>query len=592
MKLETRIVTAGTFAGACCILIALMVQRHIIREQGIELTKNTMRAILINAENVRESTAQLNQQKAFDTQKLVDEYKKTKDLHNSSIYSTIPVVAAWKTVRKVAGKENLEFRIPKHRPRNPENSPTPDEEVILQSLESGGTAEYFKVDSTHHQLVYARPILLTTDCLSCHGDPKNSPTGDGKDLAGGDMENWKAGEVHGAFVLKSSLLPIEAMVKAGVIGTMVWLLPLSVVIVVAFYFFNRKYIVRPLCQTMNFIDSASIQTAAAASEVCAASQSLAEGASEQASALEETSASLEEMSSMTRRSSEYSQKAKEATGAARMTAEKGTEFTREIVESMKGIQTASDEMRLTMDGIRNSSMDVAKIVKTIDEIAFQTNILALNAAVEAARAGEAGMGFAVVADEVRSLAQRSASAARETAERIQASYKRSEDGVVANEKVNSSIQEISQNVGQLSTKLAEILSSVREVDEMVGHIATASNEQSLGISQITNAVEQIDKVTQHNASSAEESAAASEQLSAQAAVLKESVHGLSTLVGQSSDSLQEKEPQSQVGHAANLNSGTSSHSDFGASLSRNAGGNKDFKSRNNSTLDSSFHDKN
>jgi len=174
------------------------------------------------------------------------------------------------------------------------------------------------------------------------------------------------------------------------------------------------------------------------------------------------------------------------------------------------------EMSEAMGAIKTSSDNIAKIIKTIDEIAFQTNILALNAAVEAARAGEAGMGFAVVADEVRNLAQRSAKAAKETAEKIEDSIRKSEHGV-----------EISARVGD---SLQEILAKARQVDDLVAEIAIASKEQSQGITQVNTAVAQMDKVTQSNAANAEETASASEQLNAQAAGLKEAITELNALM--------------------------------------------------------------
>ena len=174
------------------------------------------------------------------------------------------------------------------------------------------------------------------------------------------------------------------------------------------------------------------------------------------------------------------------------------------------------EMTGAMDAIKVSSNDIAKIIKTIDEIAFQTNILALNAAVEAARAGEAGMGFAVVADEVRSLAQRCAQAAKETAAKIEDAVQKSARGAEISAKVAKSLE--------------EIVGKARQVDELAGEVAAASQEQSQGIEQVNTAVSQMDKVTQSNAANAEESASAAEELNAQADSLKDAVSDLMQLV--------------------------------------------------------------
>jgi methyl-accepting chemotaxis protein len=244
------------------------------------------------------------------------------------------------------------------------------------------------------------------------------------------------------------------------------------------------------------------QVSQAAKQVSNSSQSLASGASEQAASIQETSSSLEEMAAMTKRNAENAAKTNELAKQARGAAEKGAND----MQSMTG----------AMEAIKASSDDIAKIIKTIDEIAFQTNILALNAAVEAARAGEAGMGFAVVAEEVRSLAQRSAQAAKETSSKI--------EGAIGNTSQGVSISE------QVAQTLAEIVSRVRQVDELAAEVASASREQSGGITQVNSAVGQMNQVTQGNAASAEESAAAAEELSAQAAMMKGSVAELLALV--------------------------------------------------------------
>jgi methyl-accepting chemotaxis protein len=251
---------------------------------------------------------------------------------------------------------------------------------------------------------------------------------------------------------------------------------------------------------------ASIQIADAAKQVSASSQSLAEGANEQASSLEETSSALEEMASMTSLNADHSSNAKDIATATRQSAENGVD---EMVE-----------MIAAMEEIKQSSNEISKIVKSIDEIAFQTNILALNAAVEAARAGEAGAGFAVVADEVRSLAQRAATAAKETSGKIDDAIQKSNAGVIITTKVKGSLH--------------QIVDKARQVDQLIVEIATASREQNSGIQQVNVAVSQMNKVTQANAAGAEETASASEELTAQAGELKNAVLKLQGLINGSS----------------------------------------------------------
>jgi methyl-accepting chemotaxis protein len=267
-------------------------------------------------------------------------------------------------------------------------------------------------------------------------------------------------------------------------------------------FWTSRGISKVLKQVSDTLRAGAEQTTSAAGQVSAASQSLAEGASEQAASLEETSSSLEEMSSMTQRNAETAGRVKELGSQARKAGDLG-------VKDMTALLGA-------MDAIKTSSTDVAKTMKTIDEIAFQTNILALNAAVEAARAGEAGAGFVVVAGEVRNLAQRCAQAAKETASKIEDAVQKSSAGADITAKV--------------ARHLEEIVGKARQVDELAGEVASASQEQSQGIAQVNVAVTQIDKVTQSNAANAEQSAAAAAKLTTQAESLKEAVSDLLRLV--------------------------------------------------------------
>ncbi len=253
---------------------------------------------------------------------------------------------------------------------------------------------------------------------------------------------------------------------------------------------------------INELSEGAGQVASAANQISSSSQALAQGASEQAASLEETSASSEEINSMARKNAENSQA---ANGLV-------TQSQQKFNETNHSLET----MVAAMSDIKVSSDKVAKIIKVIDEIAFQTNILALNAAVEAARAGEAGMGFAVVADEVRNLAQRCAQAAKDTAALIEESIVKSNDGKI--------------KVDQVAVAIRAITEESAKVKTLVDEVSLGSQEQTRGIEQVAKALTQMEQVTQQSAASAEESAAAAEELTAQASTLMEVVRQLRLMV--------------------------------------------------------------
>jgi methyl-accepting chemotaxis protein len=255
---------------------------------------------------------------------------------------------------------------------------------------------------------------------------------------------------------------------------------------------NINILLENLEQGFSQVATATEQVASASAQIGTGSQALAQGASEQASSLEEISSSLQEMASMTRMNTGNAIEARKLSDDAKVTTSRGVESMHRLTDAVKSIKTSSDQ--------------TAKIVKTIDEIAFQTNLLALNAAVEAARAGEAGKGFAVVAEEVRNLAMRSAEAAKSTSNLIEESVRNTENGVVIN-------QEVLKN-------LDEIAGQVNKVSEMMSEISAGSEQQSQGIDQINTAVEQMNQLTQHNAANSEESASAAEELGSQAEELR------------------------------------------------------------------------
>jgi methyl-accepting chemotaxis protein len=255
---------------------------------------------------------------------------------------------------------------------------------------------------------------------------------------------------------------------------------------------NINTLITNLDEALSQVALAAEQVASASVQISSGSQTLSQGSSEQASSLEEVSSSLHEMASMTKRNAENAREARSLSEGALSTADKGVDSMQRLSEAINKIKASSDA--------------TAKIVKTIDEIAFQTNLLALNAAVEAARAGDAGKGFAVVAEEVRNLAMRSADAAKNTASMIEESVKNAEGGVSINQEVLRNLTEINSQVNKVSAVMAEI--------------AAASEQQSQGVEQVNTSVEQMNQVTQQVAANAEESASAAEELSGQAEEMK------------------------------------------------------------------------
>ncbi|MFA6498092.1 MAG: methyl-accepting chemotaxis protein [Desulfurivibrionaceae bacterium] len=301
------------------------------------------------------------------------------------------------------------------------------------------------------------PQLVATDCVRCH-------------------QGWQEGEVSGSLSLTFNLSPLTSAVNSLMFFMALGCLALIVVTGGSIYFVMQRTVTKPITQIIDDLAASAATVTSVATKAASASQSLADHASQQAASLEETSASLEEISSMT------TQNADNATAANKLM--------EETSKIMTAANQSMDQLTLAMGTIASANEETSNIIKTIDEIAFQTNLLALNAAVEAARAGEAGAGFAVVADEVRNLAMRAANAAKNTAQLLDGTHEKVENGVKLVQLTDNSLKQAAEQTQNTAKLLKEI--------------NIASKEQSAGIGQISKAVHELDDVTQQNAADADQ----------------------------------------------------------------------------------------
>jgi methyl-accepting chemotaxis protein len=547
MKLGNKLALGAAVAVGLLSLCGQVVQRSIVRRQGIALTKDAMKAVLMEAENVRSANSNLVQNRAYDYPKLLKAAKQSSDYRDTVLYRTVPVVTAWQGIEKIAAEKGYEFRIPKNQPRNPRNQPTADEAAILETFESGAAQEYFEVDEAHNQIIYARPIRLSEDCLVCHGSPATSATHDGRDLLGFKMEDWKSGQVHGAFLLKAKLDQVDGLTKAGMTTTALWTFPIAAMICFGCYWFARTKIIGPLgslrklttamgegdlterlavvgndeigemgaslnhaldslAGTLRDVSAGAQTLASSSEEVTGVSRLMAQNADSAAGQANAVSAASEQISMNV---TVVASSAEELMASIREISKSSNEAAR-VAKNAAGVAAQTSQRIGKLD---QSSVEIGKVIKMITSIAEQTNLLALNATIEAARAGEAGKGFAVVANEVKELAKQTANATTEIGQKIGAIQADTKDAVQA----IGEIMEIINQVNDISTTIA---SAVEEQTVTTTEIGRNVQEAAKGSHEIAESNAGVAATARNTAEGAQKTESAARELSAMAARLQ------------------------------------------------------------------------
>jgi len=456
----------------------------------------------------------------------------------------VPVVSAWNAAMRKAKEGGYEFRVPKFQPRNPKNAPDYGldyaiESTALNKIKADNLTEYYVIDEKINSIRYFLPVRLSQTCMLCHGDPKQSATlwgrNDGKDPTGGPIENWKVGEIHGAFEVIQSLDQADAERNSRLFKAFI-LIILAIILSCAVYFVVAKSIVRAIATSVSFAKRMSEgdfsqklevdrkdevgelssamntmiinlsqmvteviegvdQLTTSSSQLSDISEDMHKNASSSSEKSNTVAAAAEEMSSnmvtvaaavevTSTNVSSVASAAEEMTATIKAITE-NTESSRgitaEAVEQAKNASKNVDELGLAAEGI-------GEVTQTIATISDKTNLLALNATIEAARAGEAGKGFAVVANEIKDLAQQTSAATLDIRQRIEGIQKSTTTTV-------QQIQQISVIINDVNDIVSSTATTIEEQNHATSEIASNISEASVGIQEVTKNVAQTSQAS-------------------------------------------------------------------------------------------------
>jgi len=581
MSLRQKIVAIGVSQLAIVSVVLFVLYYNDTKEKVQSSYIERARSVILTAEATRENMGGKWDKGIFNARQMREWADKNE---MDKVLAAVPVVTAWQAGMAKAKEGGYEFKVPKFHPRNPKNEPDEIEAEALRALEKGDLAEYHVVDRKTNKIRYFRPVKLTQECLLCHGDPATSASlwgnEKGLDPTGAKMENWKVGEVHGAFEILQSLDAADAQVASSLTwgafivgglvlasaGILFWLITRSVIRPVKDMVsvsqsiaagdltkscvststdeigqlagalegmrLNLKTVVSDISEKSGYLGSA-------AQQLCQTADQLASGAAETtlqsgtvAAAAEEMSVNMSNMAASTQEMSSNVQTVSSAVEEMTASISEVARSAEKTASSANDAREHAEEGNKSVAPLDAAATEIGKVINVIQDVAEQTNLLALNATIEAARAGEAGKGFAVVADEVKALARQTAQATEDIRRRIEEMQRSTSLAVSAIGSVGEVIRRADEESRTIAAAVEEQSIATKEIARNVAETATAAEvvartvtESASASQEITRSIAAVDEAARRTAQGASEAQASGQNLAAVAEQLR-------TLVGQ------------------------------------------------------------